>query len=1020
MKIHSSEPYGSKSRKTRGETISFELKNVEESLRPDRLLERVFERLIQRVVGTKEPSFIGVQLLNDRMDKSFFIPMRPPRQNSPAAIAQAFEQLSQSDASLNLYGGELQCKIFAVYLPAGGCSDEKKKRKGIRSLVQVINPKDKWCLARSIAIGMAYHRLQEHKPEDFKKFCQEDNQEQEKRARRLLTGAKLSKKKDLYDLNDIRAIQAFLDKTYGESTYQLAVFSREHNNSVLWKKQKTGRNRIYLYFENGHYNFIAKPWQLMNANDFCLECERPVYPGQYHPRQCPAACKRCLRHGFGYPCKKIKDSPATKCKKCGFVFANEDCFRYHRTLHGKQMRTICQKRYICKKCGRVVITRAGKHNCSLKKTKGSAPNKHSQLCSNCGIIHDAERPYCYIQPIEKVDNQNGKRKRTAQQKPKRYVFFDTETTQCTRVKVNGRNAYKHVANLAVAQVLCETCIEAGVKITDPANRAHRPPGCFCGVGHRQYQSRTLIFDSWSKENSDPIDNFLEWLLHSGPANVVTIVLSHNGGKFDMHLCLERLYLKNIPVNLVMTGLKIYIMEIKGRHTRHVIFKDTLNFFFAPLASLPKIFELAVKPKPYFPYLWIRPENLFVELDHLPDMKYYQPENMKVDEHTKFVEWWKKYHLKKKFLLWKALVKYCINDVDIEREAALKFRALLIKMADVDPFVVAGTLAKLALHIYRLHHLPRDTMVNAPEGGFRRHERQSAIALKYMRLFEEQHDVQVQTRNWSVGEARVGDGTGRRLDGYVDRGPNKKPIAIEFLGCYYHGCPECYRNRDILLAGGRTADELYNSTMNRLFELEKLKKYKMHIVWEHDFHVQLRKDKQLRIRFQQIRVPNPLDPRVDCLRGGRTEPFKLYHKCALGEEIVYVDIVSLYPFVMKNRAFPIGYPIIITAEQIKGLPWLLPSDNPFKGLLLVLVLAPFWLLRAVLYYRNRRGRLLFPVCAACAEDERFDQKECTHTDSERMWIGGFTHAEINEALAQGYQIIEVYEVFLKSTFKFLFF
>lgn len=574
-------------------------------------------------------------------------------------------------------------------------------------------------------------------------------------------------------------------------------------------------------------------------------------------------------------------------------------------------------------------------------------------------------------------------------------------------------------NLLVAQVLCEKCIEAKVDVKEQITRVNRPAGCFCGVGRRRQLSRNLVFDSWSKKDADPVDEFLEWLLHSGPkSGTVTIVLSHNGGKFDIHACLERLYTKNIPVKLVMTGLKIYSMEIKGRNTRHVIFKDTLNFFFAPLASLPKSFEVDVAPKPFFPYLWNQPENLFVELDHLPDQKYYQPDHMKAEDHKKFTEWWQKNCKQEKFLLSKQLVEYCINDVDIERAVSLKFHALISNLFDIDPFVVAGTLAKLALVIYRRHFLPPNLMVNAPEGGFRREERQSAIALRYMRLFEEKYNVQVQTRNWSVGEARVNDGTNRRLDGFVDRGPRKKPLAIEFLGCFYHGCAVCYTNRNIFLAGSRTAGELYNSTMNRLFDLEKLQKYELHVVWEHDFREQLRRSPELRRQYEKIHVPTPLDPRVDCLRGGRTEPFKLHHVCDKEEEIIHVDIVSLYPFVMKNRAFPVGYPEIITSERIKNLPWTRAHDNPYKGLGKYRVLAPFWLKRPLLYYRNRRGRLVFPLCSLCAEDERFDQKRCCHSDEERAWIGGYTHAEINEALARGYIVLEVYEVIEFSSFELL--
>ena len=54
----------------------------------------------------------------------------------------------------------------------------------------------------------------------------------------------------------------------------------------------------------------------------------------------------------------------------------------------------------------------------------------------------------------------------------------------------------------------------------------------------------------------------------------------------------------------------------------------------------------------------------------------------------------------------------------------------------------------------------------------------------------------------------------------------------------------------------------------------------------------------------------LNPR-DALFGGRTNAFKLYHKCEAGEKIKYYDFTSLYPFVQKYCRYPVGHPIIIT-------------------------------------------------------------------------------------------------------------
>jgi hypothetical protein len=92
-----------------------------------------------------------------------------------------------------------------------------------------------------------------------------------------------------------------------------------------------------------------------------------------------------------------------------------------------------------------------------------------------------------------------------------------------------------------------------------------------------------------------------------------------------------------------------------------------------------------------------------------------------------------------------------------------------------------------------------------------------------------------------------------------------------------------------LAGGRTAEELYERTQRRLFELERF--YELHVVWGHELKQKMRKSGTFKRLWDTLDIPGqPLDPRKDALRGGRCEPFKLHHVCAEDEEIVYIDIV----------------------------------------------------------------------------------------------------------------------------------
>ena len=56
----------------------------------------------------------------------------------------------------------------------------------------------------------------------------------------------------------------------------------------------------------------------------------------------------------------------------------------------------------------------------------------------------------------------------------------------------------------------------------------------------------------------------------------------------------------------------------------------------------------------------------------------------------------------------------------------------------------------------------------------------------------------------------------------------------------------------------------------------------------------------------------LNPR-DAFFGGRTNTVHLYHKADadVGEQIPYIDVTSLYPWVNANTEYPTGHPVIIT-------------------------------------------------------------------------------------------------------------
>jgi len=153
---------------------------------------------------------------------------------------------------------------------------------------------------------------------------------------------------------------------------------------------------------------------------------------------------------------------------------------------------------------------------------------------------------------------------------------------------------------------------------------------------------------------------------------------------------------------------------------------------------------------------------------------------------------------------------------------------------------------------------------------------------------------------------------------------------------------------------------------------------------------------------------PLDPR-DAFFGGRTENIITRYEITGTEKIRYVDVCSLYPYVLKTGAFPIGHPDIYIGQECTELIGVAPNYNfsTVEGLVRCRVLPPRDLFHPVLPYRVR-GKLLFALCRSCCET--FSQAACTHDDpADREFEGTWISCELRKAIEKGYLVTNVSEI-----------
>ncbi|KAL3093884.1 hypothetical protein niasHS_004724 [Heterodera schachtii] len=1074
--IERTTPMRNTMRNTRGEVCEIRFLPLEDNERPDLVMESLIQHLLDRVLeGHSSPMLVGLQLQPPGFDRPYVIRLRPPEQNNAAALAAAIERLNeQSAAGIDLLSGTTVTKVLAVWplesvradAQRGGVCDldnEHHLSHKVQSLVRVVNPNDRYCLARAVLLGLCDRETRMPNGggrEALNAYARRQNQHGTQ-AIHLLTRAGVPVDKHMYTLEDVEQLQQYINNENGVGQIRLVVFEKEQEYRIVFKGEGTAaRFNLCILLERGHFNYIGQIAQLFKVPGYCIDCERRA-DARYHAIGCKAACRLCFRFGAGYPCQRERLSDgrisSRKCTECGFIFPNDNCYEYHLTTDApapidgrghRQRRSLCQWRRFCPTCGRVAYF--GIHQCPpIRRAIGPID------CFRCKGPHMLDEP-CFIQPIGVaaplpmltpvrnnnnnnnnhdendidfiINNMGGEGDEDEHENgddinddddgggddddekdellPLRLCFFYAETSQDRPLQLNNQVAHKHVPLLIVAEFICEPCIRAGININD--GQGQRAPGCVCLCGRvrgqqmRQWMSPPFVNapgDNTPQPEGAPVFNNRRLFFHS----------FDNGGKYDFHLVLEALHRRSYPPKRLCTsGLKIYSMKLRGMNQRRITFKDSINYFFCELDALVKSFDLPqhlATVKPFFPYLYIQRQHLHQRLDGLPAIEFYSPNTMKTDKREKFLQWHCNNNDDARFQLREQLIMYCVNDVAILRESVLRFRKLIGEHTQgLDPFLVSSTAAGLALSTLRRCFLPFNRLVHSPEGGYLRGRRASAESRRYIRFFElENPGAQVQCADWSVGEANIED-TGYRVDGFWRREPPLRPLAIEWMGCYYHGCPDCFPNRRQKLAAERTAEDLYERTMRRLFELEHTHGCELHVVWGCQWKERLRRDLELKQRFEAVFVPCPLDPRNDALRGGRTEPFKLHHVCADDEEILCIDI--------KVNPFPVGNPRVLTREVLlqpptTPLPWTCSSNNMFRGLLLVRVLAPRLIRVPLLGYRTKDGRFTFPLCAWCAD--RRQQRPCQHGDDKRSWVCAYTHVELNKALQLGYNVVDLFEV-----------
>jgi hypothetical protein len=723
--------------------------------------------------------------------------------------------------------------------------------------------------------------------------------------------------------------------------FQLVVFSSVYFDCIFYNGPAAD-NIINIYHYNEHYCPITTMTGFLERAYYCCHCQKGFNNSKTH--LCESVCSCC------------RDTPSCifvkwqNCDKCRRVFKSEQCFNNH-LITNQADNSVCDLFKKCAKCQKVYDMRTT-HEC------------FTSYCNTCGLNKPTEHK-CFIKKPKQPKKDKGNKMGQIQ----KLIFFDFESTQ-ERELDNGDK--QHIPNLCIAHRCCSWC---GLQEKPHDTEDFR---CVYCTNSKESIREEVLF-----EGENTVKEFCDWLF-DGKKNG-SIAIAHNSRGYDAFFIIDYLHAQGIkPVAVIQMGQKILSFEAKG-----VKFLDSLSFLPMPLSNFPKTFNLTEMKKGYFPHFFNREEN-WNYIGLIPDIRYFNPDAMTTADRQKFMTWYEQQQ-EKLYDFKNELISYCRSDVDILRRGCTKFIELFECTSHVNPFKNSVTIASACSFVFRQNFMKPSSIAVLPPYGYIERDKQSAIAIKWLEWEMKNKSIFIQ-HSGNSGEKHIGN---YKVDGFDD--VNK--IVYEFEGCFWHGCGNCYPNRETMNPHvGVTMGELSDDTN---FRRNFLRECGFTVISkkECEFKDEIKNSVPLQVFTKDLVLLEPLNPR-DAFFGGRTNAVKLYHKCDKNEAIKYVDFTSLYPWVCKYQHYALGHPEIYRGESLNQI-----DPLSCEGLIKCKILPPKGLYLPVLPIRIDK-KLKFTLCSICA---RTCQNKCNHSEEERSLSGTWVIFEVIKAIEKGYKLLETHEV-----------
>ena len=612
------------------------------------------------------------------------------------------------------------------------------------------------------------------------------------------------------EINDYGNDLSDIEKFAKHLGIEINIIDAEQFNSIVYTANKGSEDKIYLLKTRNHFDVIKSLTAFYDSPYYCHECKKAYTKRDKH--KCPSKCLSC------FTCAKERkcDGKEIVCEKCNRKFFGKRCFKNHLKNRSKvegKTDIVCDTVKKCLDCSRIITGKyVNSHKCDYSECNNC--NKYVGKDHKCFMKKvKAKGGYCTVNGKEPCKNDDSTIKKkdwcySCRTNTEKYIFFDYEATQ---------NTGTHNVNLSIAQ---------------------------------DFDGNEYVHNS--------IDEFCKYFLNDKYKGYTFI--AHNSKGYDSHFVLKWLIDQGIKPYCIYNGCKIMFMELPKLSIRFI---DSLNFLQMPLKSFPKTFGMNELKKGYFPHYFNKKCNENY-VGPIPSKKHYGYNQMKPDERAKFLKWYDdRVSENYVFDFEKEIVDYCRSDVDILRRSLIKFREDFIQLENIDPLRYI-TIASVCMTIYRSNYMPKKTIAIVPE--YAKTDNFSKMSIMWLNDMSNGANIQ-HALNGGEKVLTIGDKT-YKVDGFCE----ETNTVYEFYGCFWHGCPNCYKPNIINSKSQRDMGTLNDQTIGKR---DTIKNAGYNHVSTYECQLPKNKDFQKFAKNFTQEIVEPLNP-CHAFYGGRTNATKLLY------------------------------------------------------------------------------------------------------------------------------------------------